>query len=74
MGHWKFPQKQHDFDISPRFFRRAMEGRIGSGFDADFLSPVTPRNGRLMPCSADSCQQHTQVATILKATARFWPR
>lgn len=51
-----------------------MKGRIGSGFDADFLSPVTPRNGRLMPCSADSRQQHAQVATILEATTRFRPR
>jgi len=26
-----------------------MEGRIGVDFDADFLSPTTPRNARLMP-------------------------
>lgn len=74
MGHWKSPQKQHDFDISPRFSRSAQEGRIGADFAADFPSPVTPRNGRLMPCSADSRQQHAHVATILKATARFRPR
>ena len=42
-------------------FWRAMEGRIGSNFNADFLSPVTPRNGRLMPCSltpSATCRGH----------------
>ena len=47
-GHWKSHQRQHDFDISPRFFSAAMARRIGADFDADFRSPTTPRNARLM--------------------------
>lgn len=73
-GHCESHQKQHHFDISPRFSRRAMAGRIGLDFDADFISSVMPGNGRLTSCSADSRQQHAQVATILKATTRFRPR
>ena len=56
-------------------FPKSDGGRIGSNLDADFLSPVTPRrNGRLRPCSADSPQQHAQVAMILEAAAWFRPR
>lgn len=51
-----------------------MARRIGLDFDADFLSPLTLKNDRLMPCSADRRQQHAQVAMILKATTRFRPR
>lgn len=47
---------------------------IRSNLDAHFFSIVTPWNGRLMQCSADSPQQHAQVAMITEATARFWPR
>lgn len=47
---------------------------IRSNLDAHFFSPVTPRSGRLMPCFADSPQQHAQVAMIPEATARFRPR
>jgi len=65
----------HSPSIEGLFFGSCPRGRaIGNIADADLLLAARFCRSTLLPCSADTRQQHAQVAKVFKATTRFRPR